>query len=244
MVKQDSAVCRIGTSGYHYDHWQPVFYPTGLPKQKWFDYYAEIFDTVEINNTFYKLPKSETFDLWRERSFKGFQYALKFSRYGTHMKKLKSPSQIIRTFLSRAERLKSFLGPILVQLPPHWGADPKRLKGFLREAPASHRWAIEFRDPDWLREEVYNVLHSYNAALCIHDMLKDHPKLLTTDWTYLRFHGNGYSGSYSRESLSTWARWIDDRLANGNDVYAYFNNDAEGNAVKDALSLREDLFGE
>jgi uncharacterized protein YecE (DUF72 family) len=214
-----------------------------MAKGKWFDYYGERFDTVEINNTFYNLPKAETFDRWRDRTPRGFRYALKFSRYGSHMKKLKDPADSIGAFLDRAERLKAFLGPILVQLPPRWGANPERLEAFLGEAPRRRQWTVEFRDPGWLCEEVYRVLESFNAALCIHDMLKDHPRRLTADWTYLRFHGNGYAGSYSPQALSAWARWIEDRLDEGTAVYAYFNNDAEGHAVQNALDLRRYVLG-
>lgn len=241
MARRKKAVCLIGTSGYQYQHWQPAFYPHGLGKRKWFDYYADHFDSVEINNTFYNLPEADTFDRWRNRAPQGFRYALKFSRYGTHMKKLKDPADSIGAFLDRAERLKAFLGPILVQLPPHWRADPQRLAAFLCKAPRRHRWAIEFRDPRWLCPQVYQVLQAHNAALCIHDMLKEHPRRLTADWTYLRFHGNGYSGSYSHQALSARARWIKDRLAEGTDVYAYFNNDDQGYAVRNALDLRRYL---
>jgi len=244
MSNEQKAACRIGTSGYQYDHWQPVFYPEGMPKRKWFGYYADHFDTVEINNTFYNLPKAETFDQWHDRTPRNFRYALKFSRYGSHMKKLKDPDASIGAFLERAERLKAFLGPILVQLPPRWGANPERLEAFLREAPRRRRWTVEFRDPDWICDEVCKVLESHNAALCIHDMIKDHPRRLTADWTYIRFHGNGYSGSYGDTILSRWARWIKDRLAEGVDVYAYFNNDAEGHAVGNALTLRRYILGE
>jgi uncharacterized protein YecE (DUF72 family) len=192
MTRPHTCQCRIGTSGYQYDHWQPVFYPEKLPKGKWFAYYAAHFDTVEINNTFYRLPAAGTVDQWHDRAPHGFCYALKFSRYGTHMKKLKDPADSIARFLDRAERLKSFLGPILVQLPPRWGVNPQRLAAFLEKAPRAHRWTVEFRQKDWLCDKVYRILQTHNAALCIHDMIEDHPRHLTADWTYLRFHGDRY----------------------------------------------------
>lgn len=238
MTGSKEALCCIGTSGYQYDHWRSVFYPEDLPKKKWFGHYADHFDTVEINNTFYNLPKPEIFEQWRLQTPRGFRYALKFSRYGTHMKKLKDPADTIQMFLDSAERLKSYLGPILVQLPPKWRRNPGRLETFLEKAPKMHKWAVEFRDPDWLCKEVFQILQSHNAALCIHDMLKDHPRRLTSSWTYIRFHGEAYTGSYSTQYLSSWAQWIKERLAEGIDVYAYFNNDAEGNAVNNAQSLR------
>lgn len=244
MGRQKRPRCRIGTAGYQYDHWQPVFYPESMPKREWFEHYAGHFDTVEINNTFYNLPKPGTFDSWRKAAPPRFRYALKFSRYGTHMKKLKDPEGPLENFLERAERLKAFIGPILVQLPPGWGAAPDRLDNFLRAAPGRRRWAVEFREPDWLCEDVYRVLESHGAALVIHDMLDEHPRRLTAQWTYLRFHGNGYAGSYSHQALSAWARWIKARLAENIDVYAYFNNDDRGHAVQNALDLRRYALGQ
>lgn len=229
---------RVGTSGYHYDHWEGIFYPKGLPRSDWFDHYARRFDTVEINNTFYRLPGAETFDGWRERAPGGFLYALKFSRYGTHLKHLKDADEVIGNFLAAARRLEDRLGPILVQLPPRWGADPGRLADFLAAAPDDLRWAVEFRDPSWLREDVYGVLRDAGAALCVHDLVEDHPRELTAGWSYLRYHGRRYAGSYSHQKLTAEADRIADRLAGGRDVYAYFNNDAGGHAVTDARDLR------
>jgi len=242
---------RIGTSGYQYDHWRGVLYPEGVPKRRWFETYAETFDTVEINNTFYNLPKAETFEAWRGRAPTGFRYVLKYSRYGSHMKRLKDPGGPqghVARFLERADRLGECLGPILVQLPPGWNADPERLEAFLDAAPDDHRWAVEFRDPDWFRDEVWEVLRRHDAALVIHDMLRRHPREVTADWVYLRFHGPSdelpYGGTYSPQALSGAARRVKRHLAEGRDVYAYFNNDAEGHAVRDALALRRYVLGE
>ncbi len=230
---------RVGTSGYHYDHWKGVFYPEDLSKGEWFSYYARQFDTVEINNTFYRLPEAATFDAWRRQAPKGFCYALKFSRYGSHIVRLKKPRDTIGRFLKRADRLGDFLGPILVQLPPNWKADPERLAAFLKAAPKDHRWAVEFRDPRWLHEEVFTILQSHNAALCIHDMIDDHPRRMTADWVYLRFHGDHYTGSYTSQALKAQAKWIKQQLGDGKDVFAYFNNDAEGYAVRNAPELKQ-----
>ncbi len=229
---------RIGTSGYQYDHWKDRFYPEDLPKKDWFGFFAERFDSVEINNTFYSLPKADTFEQWREAAPEGFQYSLKFSRYGSHIKKLKDPDQTIATFLEVAEKLDATLGPILVQLPPRWRPDPERLHRFLQQAPGKHRWAIEVRDPAWLNDDIYAVLREHAAALCIHDMIDDHPRTLTADWTYLRFHGEQYSGSYSPQYLSAQADWIADLLKEGRDVYAYFNNDQDAHAPSNARDLQ------
>lgn len=229
---------RVGTSGYDYPHWEGVLYPPSLPEDRRFGRYPERFDAVEINSTFYGLPDPATADAWRERAPEGFLYALKFSRYGTHMKHLKAPADTIPNFLVVAGRLEEKLGPVLVQLPPNWRADPGRLAAFLAEAPDHVRWAVEVRDPDWLREEVYDVLRAEGAALVVHDMIEGHARELTAGWTYLRYHGTAYRGSYSHQKLTADAGWIADRLAEGRDVYAFFNNDAEGHAVRNAADLR------
>lgn len=231
----------IGTSGYQYDHWRDVFYPEDLPKAQWFDHYAKHFDTVEINNTFYALPERKTFDNWRERAPENFFYILKFSRYGSHLKCLKDPRSTIDSFMERATRLGPLLGPILVQLKPNWNVDVERLEGFLATMPADQRWAFEFRNDTWLCEDVFELLRRYNAALCIHDMLEDHPDVVTTGWIYLRFHGVNYGGSYSHQFLSAKADYIDAQLSEKRDVYAYFNNDMEGYAVQNALDLKRYL---
>ncbi len=230
--------CRIGTSGYQYPHWRGILYEEGLPKKDWFARYAAVFDTVEINNTFYHLPDTHTFESWREQAPDGFLYVLKFSRYGSHLKRLRDPQDTIGLFLERASHLGSLLGPILVQLPPNWNADVERLRAFLDAAPAEHRWAVEFRDARWLNAEVFDALRAHNAALCIHDMIERHPVALTADWVYLRFHGNGYGGSYSHQFLTAQARRIAGWLGDGLDVFAYFNNDAGGCAVDNARDLK------
>lgn len=229
---------RIGTSGYMYKHWKDVFYPKDLPQKKWFAHYAEHFDTVEINNSFYHLPSAETFSSWREQAPESFLYAVKYSRFATHMKKLKDPEEPLELFLSHAENLGETFGPILVQLPPHWHADVERLDAFLDAAPKRHRWALEFRDPSWVCDGVFRVLEKHQAAFCIHDKLDDLPWKATTDWVYLRFHGNDYSSDYSAQKLTACGQKIGAFLENGLDVYAYFNNDAHGYAVRNAVDLK------
>ena len=232
---------RIGTSGYQYDHWKGVFYPEDLAKKRWFAHYAAHFDTVEINNTFYRLPQGHVFTAWREQTPPGFCYALKFSRYASHLKRLKDPEEPIARFLERATRLQEFLGPILVQLPPRWNVDVGRFADFLNAAPDTCRWAIEFRDPRWLCEEIYTLLRRHNAALCIHDLISDHPHLVTADWVYLRFHGADHGGNYPHQALMALEREIAQYLGDGLDVFAYFNNDVHGYAVRNAVALRHDL---
>jgi len=232
----------IGTSGYQYLHWRGLFYPEDMPSRQWFAYYARHFDCVEINNTFYRLPRARVFDAWRRAAPRGFRYALKYSRYGSHMKRLKDPRRHLPKFLARAGRLARRLGPVLVQLPPRFEADAQRLDRFLAAVPqGSAQWVFEFRDPSWLNEAIYGVLERRGAALCIHDLLPDHPRRLTAGCTYLRFHGQRYGGSYSHQFLSAQARRIGDWLAAGIDVYAFFNNDRGGHAVRNALDLKRYL---
>lgn len=228
----------MGTSGWQYDHWKGLFYPDQLSRSGWFGYYAHCFDTVEVNNTFYHLPTAETFDAWREAAPEGFLYALKFSRYGSHLKKLKDPAASVGMFVERADRLGDRLGPILVQLPPNWKVNVERLDAFLAAAPKRLRWAVEFRNPGWLCREVFDVLSAHGAALCIHDALENHPREATADWGYFRFHGAGPWGKYSHQALSVAAGRIRERLESGADMYAYFNNDAQAFAVVNALDLR------
>ena len=235
------AKIHIGTSGYQYDHWKGVFYPDDLPKKEWLGYYAGHFDTVEINNTFYGMPKAEIFDAWRAAVPEAFCFILKYSRYGTHMKKLKDPQNHLAYFLERANHLKGQLGPILVQLPPNWHKDPERLEGFLKAAPKECRWAFEMRDPDWLCEDVYGILLNHNAAFVIHDLIPYHPREVTANWAYYRFHGKNYNGSYTNKQLDKVAAQIKDHISNNLEVFSYFNNDAEGHAVKNARTLIEKI---
>lgn len=238
-----AAECRIGTSGFHYDHWKGIFYPEGLAKKDWFSFYAEHFDTLEVNNTFYRVPDRKTFEAWRDQTPRKFAYTLKFSRFASHDKRLLSPDRTISYFLERASPLLSRTAAILVQLPPRWRVDIARLDDFLAHAPRRHRWAVEVRDQSWLTDEVYETLARHNAALCIHDMLPDHPRLLTAPWTYVRFHGAGggskYAGSYTDGQLREWAGVIERAVNKGRDVLVYFNNDQHGHALRNALRLRE-----
>jgi uncharacterized protein YecE (DUF72 family) len=243
-MSQKAGRLRIGASGYEYAHWRGVFYPPDLPKKRWFTYYAQRFDTVEINNTFYRLPPAHTFDAWRDQAPEGFSCALKFSRYATHLKHLKEPDELIKRFLERASRLGKVLGPILVQLPPHWRADTERLATFLQAAPRDYRWAVEFRNPHWLCEEVFDILRAHGAALCIHDLLANHPQQLTTDWGYWRFHGRNYGDTYTQKALQAQARTLKQFVSGGLDMFVYFNNDAQGYAVQNAADLRRYAGGD
>jgi uncharacterized protein YecE (DUF72 family) len=235
----------IGTSGYRYDDWRGPLYPRTLPQEAWLGHYARTFRTVELNATFYGLPERKTVRRWREAVPSDFVFAAKMSRYGTHMKRLRDPAGWIDRFFKATEPLGAKLGPVLVQLPPRWHRDVGRLTGLLEAWPEHRRLAVELRDPDWLDANVYDALREHGAALCVHDLMEDHPRLSTTGWVYLRFHGpdasRPYAGSYSSQALSGAARRIRRHLEAGRDVYAYFNNDGQGHAVRNAADLQRFL---
>jgi uncharacterized protein YecE (DUF72 family) len=233
---------RIGTSGWVYDHWQGPFYPEELPQAEWFNHFSDHFATVEINNTFYNLPPARTFRQWHDQAPPGFRYAVKASRYITHMKKLKEPREALERLLERTAILKSYRGPLLVQLPPHWRANPERLEAFLELLPGGLDCAFEFRDPSWYDERIRSLLDEAGCAFVVHDMVDaPAPKWQAGDFVYLRFHGSegAYQGRYGKQRLKPWARFVRESRDAGRDVYAYFNNDQKGYAVKDALALAE-----
>jgi uncharacterized protein YecE (DUF72 family) len=232
----------IGTSGWHYKHWVGLFYPEGIVPSEMLPFYLRQFDTVEVNNTFYQLPALSTFDSWRENSSKEFLFAIKASRFITHMKKLKEPESSVQKFFSRTEALQEKLGPVLFQLPPRWKLNRDRLAEFLGALPNHHRYVFEFRDDSWLVPQVFDLLAEYNAALCIHDLgTMKTPIEITATFTYVRFHGPGsakYSGSYSDRELQEWAGRINEWRKRLSAVYVYFNNDVGGCAVRNAAHLK------
>src|SRR6266542_3284799 len=237
---------RVGCSGWMYKDWRGVVYPEKLPQRRWFERYATLFDTVEITNTFYRLPPPATGEKWAEQAPAGFLYAVKLGQFGSHRMKLRDAASWLPNHLDRVERLGKSLGPTLVHLPPRWKRNVERLDEFLTVAPTHLRWAVEVRDPSWLHDDVFDVLKRHGAALCIHDLIEKHPWERTTDWTYVRFHGPDalkvkYAGRYTGRRLAPVAKrlagWRDD----GCDVYAYFNNDWHGAAVEDAKWLRDRL---
>jgi uncharacterized protein YecE (DUF72 family) len=239
--QQFSPSILIGCSGWQYRHWRGDFYPASLPLNRWFDHYAERFNSVEINNTFYRLPEATTFAAWRARAPAGFEFAVKASRYLTHMRKLKDPEEPVELFFSRAKRLGHSLGPVLYQLPPNWPVNMERLDTFLKALPRRRQHAIEFRDPSWYRDEVYSLLEARKVALCLHDMNGSASgKLAVGPFTYVRFHGpQKYSGRYPDHVLDEWAEWLGARGHAHVRVCAYFNNDTGGHAPRDAVRLRD-----
>lgn len=232
---------RIGCSGWQYRHWRELFYPKGLAQKNWFHFYAETFSTVELNTSFYRLPKGETFDKWREQGPPGFRYAVKAPRFITHMKKLKECAEPVEEFLGRARRLGETLGPILYQLPPRWTFDRARIEEFLALLPRDLTHVFEFREKSWLSPEVLALLDARGVAFCAHDMIGG----ATERWAagpiaYVRFHGGEgkYWGRYGDETLAGWTDWIVAQARGGRDIWCYFNNDIHGHAIENALTLR------
>ena len=237
---------RVGTSGWSYKDWRGVVYPEGVAPRNWFAYYAELFDTVELNNTFYRLPAIETVETWARQAPPGFLYSVKLGAFGSHRMKLRDAPSWLKNHLDRVERLGPSAGPTLVQLPPRWKRNVERLDEFFAAVPAGTRWAVELREPSWLHDDVYDVLRRRGAALCVHDLLPRHPWIRTADWTYVRFHGphaleQKYVGRYGGRRLWRAADRIAAWLDEGCDAFAYFNNDFNGDAVRDAQWLRARL---
>jgi uncharacterized protein YecE (DUF72 family) len=244
--KKKTDKVNIGTSGWHYKHWVGNFYPQDLNKNNWLSFYADRFHTVEINNSFYRLPKEETFKAWRKTVPNKFTFAVKASRFITHMKKLKDPEEPIQTFMDRAKVLEEKLGPILFQLPPRWKFNPERLENFLKALPKKFLYACEFRDPSWFTDQAYQILADNEVSFCIYQMGdKIAPKQVTTDFIYLRMHSpaDASMGEFGRSGLSQWADDIQGWIAEGKTVYCYFNNDPHGHAIRDAVKLREMVAG-
>jgi uncharacterized protein YecE (DUF72 family) len=221
-------------------------YPEALPTRRWFEHYATAFNTVEINNTFYRLPTENAVEGWAAQAPPGFVYAVKLGSFGSHRMKLSDAASWLPNHLDRLDRLAAAGGPTLVQLPPKWRRNTSRLDEFLGATPSGRRWAVEVREPSWLNDDVYEVLRRHGAALCIHDLLPGHPWALTTNWAYVRFHGpdaleHPYQGSYGEERLAQIAERLTAWVTQGVDVYAYFNNDDAGFAFKDASWLARQL---
>jgi uncharacterized protein YecE (DUF72 family) len=238
---------RIGTSGFHYKHWIGRFYPAKTAAAKMLDFYLQHFDTVELNNSFYRLPTAEAFDAWREATPPNFVFAVKASRFLTHNKKLKDPGQALDNLLPRAAHLGPKLGPILFQLPPRWRVNAARLESLLEILPRDLRYAFEFRELSWITPAITSMLTRFNAAFCIYELAGYHsPFHITADFAYVRLHGpdrGKYQGSYSKEKLQAWARRIETWAADLKAVYIYFDNDQAGYAAANALTLKEMISG-
>ncbi|MGC2696331.1 MAG: DUF72 domain-containing protein [Candidatus Angelobacter sp.] len=242
-----TADIRIGTSGYHYKHWVGTFYPPKTPASKMLGYHVRYFDTLELNNSFYRLPTIAAFESWRDATPKNFVFAVKASRYITHNKKLKDPENALDNILARAEHLGKKLGPVLFQLPPHWKLNIGRLEALLEILPRQHRYVFEFRELSWITAEVNKLLRRFNAAFCIYELAGYHtPIEVTADFTYVRLHGPGsgkYQGSYSPARLREWARRIEQWSKELKAIYVYFDNDQAGYAAQNALTLKQMVLG-
>ena len=234
----------VGTSGWHYDDWKGRFYPKGLSKSKWLEFFANQFSTVELNNTFYRLPSEKTFKNWYDSTPPEFIFAVKISRFITHIKRLNNTREALQSFMSRAALMKDKLGPVLYQLPPGLHRDDERLEAFLADLPKGYKHVLEFRHESWLIEEVYDILRRYHVGICVFDMPDlSCPLLATADFAYIRFHGKDslYSSYYSDEELADWAEKIEKLAQDLDTVYIYFNNDIQGFALKNAEKMSEYL---
>ena len=237
-------IVRIGTSGWHYPHWRGPFYPPKFPAAKMLEFYARHFDTVELNNTFYRLPPESAAAEWRRGTPAGFVFAAKGSRFLTHMRKLKDAGPGIEHFFERIQPLGRKLGPIVFQLPPRWHVNAERLDAFLEALPRRRRYAFEFRDPTWHTPEIYGILRRHRAAFCIFEIGGFRsPVEITANFGYVRLHGPGgpYQGSYSRTELRNWTSRLREWECNLKSSYIYFDNDQAGFAANDALTLKQML---
>lgn len=232
----------VGTSGWSYKSWKKNFYPKDLPNDRFLEFYSKEFPTAEINNSFYHLPKPETYAKWAALVPKEFVFAVKASRFITHIKRLKEAKEAWGRFLGNTRSLGSHLGPILFQLPESFRCDRERLENFLRIVEKSgERLVFEFRHESWFTDETYELLKRHNAALCIADSPK-YPRMdvLTADFVYIRFHGRTklFTSSYTKAQLVAEAKKIKRYLKEVKEVFVYFNNDAKGAAIRNAGTLR------
>jgi uncharacterized protein YecE (DUF72 family) len=232
-------VIQVGTSGWQYGSWKGAFYPQKLPQRAWLSHYVTVFPVVEVNNSFYQLPKEGTFDKWRDETPAGFTFVIKASRYITHIRRLRNAKDSVELFWSRASRLEQKLGPVLFQLPPRFKADIELLREFLSLLPSQMKPAFEFRDDSWQRDEVCQALDLAGSAW----VLADRPgarvaPIVTGGWSYIRFHqGRPFHPAYPRSKLARWA----DRIAElpARDTFIFFNNDPLAAAPRDAQILTE-----
>ena len=231
----------IGTSGWQYRDWRGPFYPPKLPQKQWLEHYAEHFSTVEVNNTFYRLPARETFEQWARRVPAGFVVSVKASGYLTHYRRLREPEEPVERLMDRATALGDHLGPVLLQLPPDMKAEPGRLDATLRAFNRRVRVALEPRHESWFTEEVCAVLREHDAALCLADRRSRPvtPLWRTADWCYLRLHIGAARPvpCYGEHALASWSARLRDLWGPDIDGYVYFNNDTNGCAVRDAVTF-------
>jgi len=244
MVKPKFNI-RIGTSGWYYSHWSGLFYPAKLPKTKWFQYYAKHFDSVEVNNTFYQLPKQQSVKKWYVQAPKNFIYTVKANRYITHIKRLKDTPEALERFFKTVDLLKQKLGPVLYQLPPSLQKDLDLLGGFIRLLPKNRIAVFEFRHESWYSEDTFELLNQFNVGFCVHDMpAKQTPRIITGNIIYIRFHSSTgrYSGNYTKSALKNRVHWLKKQNKKARRIYIYFNNDFNAFAVENAKQIKEQIL--
>jgi uncharacterized protein YecE (DUF72 family) len=242
LAREGVVRIRIGTSGWHYEHWRGVFYPPTIRPAAMLPFYARHFDAVELNSTFYRLAAPGAAARWRTDTPDDFLFAAKGSRFITHMKKLSDPAPALARYFEALDELGSKLGPIVFQLPPNWPLDLARLEAFMAALPPGHRYAFEFRDPSWHVPPVYALLRRYDAAFCLFDLAGfTSPFEITAEFTYVRLHGPGgpYQGSYTTPQLRAWARRLGAWTLET--AYVFFDNDQAAYATKNAATLRSML---
>lgn len=237
----------IGTSGWSYANWRGPFYPRGSKARDWLAFYAQHLHSVEINTTFYRLPRAAMLAGWHTHTPADFLFAIKAWRAITHFKRLRECDAVLTSFLGAIAPLAEKAGPVLFQLPPRFARDAARLSDFLALLPRGRRFAFEFRDPSWHDDSVYDVLVEYNAAFCPFELAAlACPRVVTADFVYVRLHGRTarYRGAYPQAALADWAEWLGKNMAAGRDVYVFFDNtDEADHAVRDALRLERLLGG-
>jgi uncharacterized protein YecE (DUF72 family) len=231
----------IGTSGWNYDHWKGIFYPEGLPSSKWLDHYTRSFNSVELNVTFYRLVRKETFRMWRKNTPEDFRFVTKGSRFITHIKRIKSVAGALDLFLNNVHQLREKLLAVIWQLPPNYKKDLSRLEGFLRLLKRKTKvpQVLEFRHESWFSEDVYALLTEHEAALCIaHSHKYPCVRVQTGNLLYLRFHGATlYKSDYSKAELKPWAKYA--KSVKDKDIMVFFNNDTNGYAIKNAITFHK-----
>ncbi|MEW5814611.1 MAG: DUF72 domain-containing protein [Spirochaetota bacterium] len=232
----------IGTSGFTYKHWKNRFYPEEIPAKKWLEYYTLYFNTVELNATFYRIPKSTTAENWRERTPPGFRFSVKLSRLITHVHRFENCAEIIQWFFRELEPLNEKIRVYLVQFPPSFICSEEKMKNVIALLPSDCAYAFEFRNKTGYEKSIIDLLADYNIGFCIHDFPHcESPEIVTSDFAYLRFHGyrSRYAGSYPDAFLAGWADKINSWVKAGKDILAYFNNDADASAIANASTLKK-----
>ena len=247
-MRSDRPSLFIGTSGFYYFDWRGGFYPSRLPAREYLPFYCTRFKSLEVNSTFYRLPLETTLSRWRDITPPGFVFAVKASRFITHIKRLDDPEGTVALFLERIRFLGPKLGPVLFQLPSRFPFNGERLDAFCKVLSKDFRYAFEFRDPDWFRRETCDILMKYEMTFCIYHYAGTlSPDLVTADFVYIRLHGplkSPYRGAYSGKALEGWTEKIRRWMKEGRTVYVYFDNTMEGDAVNDALKLLKMLSQE